>query len=147
MTFQFPVESGQVLVFARSVGDLDPVYEEQVGVADGGPLVVPPTFVRSAEHFDPDSLCRPHPRGLEQPGRGGTIDTVHAEQHFEYFAPLRAGEQLTVESFEGSTWAKRGRAGDLEFFETITEFRGPSGELCVRARKVSVRISGAGSDD
>jgi hypothetical protein len=56
MSFQFPVEPGQVLVFATSVADRDPVYEAQLGSRDGVPLVVPPTFVRSAEHFDPDSL-------------------------------------------------------------------------------------------
>jgi hypothetical protein len=54
---------------------------------------------------------------------------------------------LTVDSFEGETWTKQGRAGALEFFEIVTEFRNQRGELCVRARKVSVRISGRGGDD
>jgi hypothetical protein len=36
MGFRFSVEPGQVLIFARSVGDLDPVYVEQLSGIGGG---------------------------------------------------------------------------------------------------------------
>ena len=141
MSFQFPVESGHALLFARSVGDVDPCYEHQLDARPGTPLVVPPTFTSSAAHFDPESRTRPR---LPATGAdfGGSADRVHAEQHFEYYEPLRAGELASVESFPGRTWTKEGRSGLLEFTETITEFRAAAGALAVRARKVGVRIVG-----
>jgi hypothetical protein len=141
MSFKFPVESGHALLFARSVGDEDPCYERQLDARPGTPLVTPPTFTWSAEHFDPESTTRPQ-LPVERAAFGGSADRVHAEQHFEYYEPLRAGEQASVESFAGRTWTKEGRSGLLEFTETITEFRTAAGALAVRARKVGVRMVG-----
>jgi hypothetical protein len=135
------VEPGHVLLFARSVGDVDRCYQAQLSAAVGTPLVTPPTFVRALDHFDPESTTRPTlPR--QEAGRGGRSDTVHAEQHFEYVAPFRASDRVVVESFAGDSWTKNGRSGRLEFTETVTEYRNQEGALLVRARKVSVRTSG-----
>jgi hypothetical protein len=140
-TSDAPVEAGHVLIFARSLGDVDPRYGDQLYVTPGSPLITPPTFVRALDHFDPESTTRPTlPR--QEPGRGGRRDTVHAEQHFEYVAPFRAGDRVTVESFPGEKWTKDGRSGRLEFTETVTEYRNQDGTLLVRARKVSVRTAG-----
>jgi hypothetical protein len=141
MSFTFPVESGHALLFARSVGDRDPCYEQQLDASPGTSLVLPPTFTCSAEHFDPESTTRPQ-LPAERADFGGSADRVHAEQHFEYYEPLRVGEQTSVDSFPGRTWTKEGRSGLLEFTETITEFRTAAGALAVRARKVGVRIVG-----
>jgi N-terminal half of MaoC dehydratase len=135
------VEPGHVLLFARSVGDVDPCYQAQLPAAVGTPLVTPPTFVRALDHFDPESATRPAlPR--QEAGRGGRGDTVHAGQHFEYVAPFRAGDRVVIESFAGDAWTRDGRSGRLEFTETVTEYRNQEGALLVRARKVSVRTSG-----
>ena len=139
MPFDAPIEAGQVLIFARSVGATDPRFEAQLSSAHGTPLLTPLTFVRALDHFDPGAKTRPSlPR--QEAGRGGRADTLHAEQHFEYFAPFRAGEHVVVESFEGGSWTKAGRNGRLTFTETVTEYRDREGTLLVRARKVSVRI-------
>ena len=120
MSYEAPVEPGLVLIFARSVGDVDPCYEAQLYAQAGTPMVTPPTFVRALDHFDPESTTRPTlPR--QEPGRGGSSDVVHAEQHFEYIAPFRAGDRVVVESFAGDAWTKDGRSGRLEFAETVTE--------------------------
>jgi N-terminal half of MaoC dehydratase len=135
------VEPGHVLVFARSVGDVDRCYQAQLSAGAGTPLVTPPTFVRALDHFDPESTTRPTlPR--QEAGRGGRSDIVHAGQHFEYVAPFRAGDRVVVESFAGDAWGKDGRSGRLEFAETVTEYRNQHGALLVRARKVSVRTGG-----
>jgi acyl-CoA thioesterase FadM len=64
---------------------------------------------------------------------------LHAEQHFEYFRPLRPGDVLTVEYRDGESWEKESkRAGKLTFRERIAEYRDASSELVVRARSVSV---------
>jgi hypothetical protein len=71
-------------------------------------------------------------------GGGGT--GLHAEQHYEYHRPLRAGEVLSATTRAGESWEKQGkRAGKLIFSESITEFRDADGQLVVTARQVGVR--------
>lgn len=148
MAYTFPVEPGHVLLFARSVGEDDPVFEQQIHADYGAELVAPTTFARASSHFDPDYELRPGAAGSQSvtSSRG----TLHAEQHFEYLAPLRAGERLLVEAVPGRKWSKTGRTGRLDFTETILEYRDPRGELAIRARKVSVRTGddqATGDDD
>ena len=58
---RFPVESGHVLMFARAIGDPNPVYsdpEHAAGTEVGG-IIAPPTFVQASAQFDPDYGLRP----------------------------------------------------------------------------------------
>ena len=65
---------------------------------------------------------------------------LHAEQHYKYHRPLRAGDVLTATTRPGERWEKEGkRGGKLVFSETITEYRDQNGELVVTARGVGVR--------
>ncbi|MHB8463623.1 MAG: FAS1-like dehydratase domain-containing protein [Acidimicrobiales bacterium] len=147
---QFPVEAGHIMMFARSIGDPNPAYE-------GPDAIAPPTFVQASAQYDPDYPLRPkigkpwfgsgkHPTGIERTsgggggGGGGGGTGLHAEQHFEYHRPLRAGDVLTATTREGKRWEKEGkRAGKLIFMESITEFRDADGNLVVTARGVGVR--------
>lgn len=140
MTIEFRVEPGMVRVFARSVGDDDPVYAAQQFCRTGDPIVVPPTFTRAVvEHFDDENeLKRAAHDGVVL--EGGSNDRFHAEQHFEYLRPLRADERLTTHTRPGQTWHKRGRAGTLQFTEVLTEFLDAGGEVVVRTRRVGVRV-------
>lgn len=147
---KFPVEAGHILMFARSIGDTNPAYD----VLQGDDVIAPPTFVQASAQFDPDYFLRPKPgqpwfgsgkeptgvtRG-EGGGGGGGGGVLHAEQHYEYHRPLRAGDVLTAESKPGKTWEKEGRrAGKLVFSESVTEYRDQNGELVVTARGVGVR--------
>ncbi|WP_433472266.1 FAS1-like dehydratase domain-containing protein [Spirillospora sp. CA-142024] len=140
---RLPVEPGHILTFARAIGDDDPAYL----AALAGPhprAVAPPTFVMSSAHFDDDYPLRPRP-GEEWFGSGAGPGTareggggLHAEQHFEYHRPVRAGDVLTAETRPGRGWEKKGRAGLLRFTETITEYRDAEGRLVVTARSVGV---------
>ncbi len=59
--FKFPVEASHILMFARAVGDPNPVYvdPEAVAKSDAGGVIAPPTFALAAAHFDSDYLFRP----------------------------------------------------------------------------------------
>ncbi len=147
----FPVEATHIMMFARSVGETNPVYfdadKAKQGETDG--IIAPPTFAQSVAQFDPDYHVRPKPgqkwfgsakgpSGVEgkPPSSGG----LHAEQHFEYHRHLRPGDVLTVETKPGKTWEKESkRAGKLVFSERITEYRDQKGELVVTARSVGVK--------
>jgi acyl dehydratase len=161
---QFPIEAGHVMMFARAIGDFNPVYQDvdAASKSEVGGIIAPPTFVQAGAQYDPDYSLRPQPgvpwfgSGATPTGRvtkaepatatpgpssersGGT--GLHAEQHYEYHRPVRAGEVLTLTVRPGKAWEKQGRRGGLlHFRETIIEYRGENGELAVTARGVGVR--------
>lgn len=155
---RFPVEASHILMFARSVGDPNPIYadaEYAAGTEVGG-IIAPPTFAQSSAQFDPDYFLRPkigepwfgsgkEPTGIKKEKKegessGSAAGGLHAEQHFTYHRQLRPGDVLTGTVRAGETWEKEGkRSGKLVFSETITEYRDQNGELVITARGVGVR--------
>ncbi len=163
---RFPVEASHIMMFARSIGDTNPIYYDQDYAAgtEVGSIIAPPTFAQASAQFDPDYFLRPK-AGQKWFGSGRTAsgtmvkDTasedasaeggekksgssaggLHAEQHFTYHRHLRPGDVLTATTRPGEAWQKESkRAGILKFTETITEYRDQSGELVVTARGVGV---------
>jgi len=151
----FPIEAGHIMMFARSIGETNPVYydAEAAKKTEAGGIIAPPTFVQASAQFDEDYFLRPkpgqpwfgsgkNPTGIQRAagGGGGGGGGLHAEQHYEYHRPLRAGDVLTSTTKPGKTWEKEGRrGGKLIFSESVTEFRNQDGELVVTARGVGVR--------
>jgi len=156
---KFYVEAGHIMMFARSIGDPNPIYDPTR--TDPSEVTAPPTFVQASAQFDPDYGLRPkigavgwfgsgkEPSGARRAGGGGGGAVragggggggLHAEQHYEYHQPLKAGEVLTATTARGETWEKQGRrGGKLVFSESVTEYRNAAGELVVTARSVGVR--------
>jgi hypothetical protein len=155
---RFPIEAGHILMFARAIGDPNPIYEdaayaERTEVAS---IIAPPTFVQASAQFDPEYPLRPRigkawfgsgkeSTGASRSGRGsgerrGGGTGLHAEQHFEYHQSLRPGDVLHTETRPGETWERQGRrAGKLVFSETITEYRDQNNRLVMTARSVGAR--------
>ena len=139
------------MLFARAVGDTNPVYQdaEAAKKTEVGGIIAPPTFPQAVAQFDPDYPLRWRPgqpwfgsgktaSGVEnRPSGGGGL---HAEQHFEYHRHLKPGDVLTATNLPGKTWEKEGRrSGKLVFSENVTEYRDQHGELVITARGVGVR--------
>lgn len=154
--YEFPVDRTAVMLFARSLGDIRPEYSDPDDPATKalGGIVVPPTFVQSSAHWQPDyplDLTRPRKPGASSRssggdggGGGGLGRGLHAEQHYEYHHPIHAGDTLTVTTRPGERWEKQGRrGGKLLFSETITEYRNQDGVLCVTARSIGVQTERA----
>src|SRR6188508_255380 len=106
---RFPIEASHILMFARAIGDPNPVYDpSQTDAAD---IVAPPTFAQSSAQFDPDYFLRPkigqpwfgsgkEPTGVKREPKegessGASAGGLHAEQHFTYHRHLRPGDVLT----------------------------------------------------
>jgi acyl dehydratase len=159
--WSFPVEAGHIMMFARSVGDPNPVYyDEAAGEAsEVGAIVAPPTFIQASAQFNPDYFLRPQighpwfgsgkePTGVQRApapaggGGGGGGVGLHAEQHYEYHRPIRAGDVLTSTTKAGRSWERTGRSGHLQFSESVTEWYDAEGSLVLTARSVGVRTSG-----
>lgn len=148
--FRFPVEAGHIMMFARALGDHNPIYTDpghETTRARGG-VVAPPTFVAAGAQFDPGWPWRPRP-GEPWMGSGagpgtappasGTGTSLHAEQHYEFHRPLRPGDVLTVVREQGESWEKQSkRAGTLRFSTEISYYRDQEGELVVTAKRVRV---------
>lgn len=157
----FPVEASHILMFARAVGDPNPVYADAAAAAESeaGGIIAPPTFAQASAQFDPDYPLRPKfgevwfgsgslpsgrmkakPDGDGDEKSGAAAGGLHAEQHFTYHRHLRPGDVLTATTLPGKSWEKQSRrAGRLMFSESITEYRDQNGELVVTARGVGVR--------
>ena len=150
---KFYVEASHIMMFARAIGDPNPVYDPTQ--TDPSEIVAPPTFAQASAQFDPDYFLRPkvgadgwfgsgkEPTGARRSGSGGGGGGgggLHAEQHFEIHRPLRPGDVLTATTSPGTTWEKEGkRGGKLLFSESVTEYRDQNGELVVTARGIGVR--------
>ena len=151
---RFPVEAGHIMLFARAIGDPNPIYSDEnyAKGTDVGSIIAPPTFERASSQFDPSYPLRPRvsepwfgsgrdPSGKPPADAGGDGGTgLHAEQRYEYHQPLRPGDVLTAKTRPGKTWEREGRrAGKMTFAESITEYFNEAGELVVTATGVSVR--------
>lgn len=126
-----------MLAFARAIGEVPP----------GPGEVVPPTFTACSVQHDPEHMRDMVPAGAlaAAVAAGGTV--LHAEQHFEYLAPVRVGLVLTAVEREGQTWRKRSRdGGTLAFTELVKEFLNPVGDVVVRSRMVLVRTDAEDSE-
>ena len=58
---RFPVEAGHILMFARSIGDPNPIYAdaEFAAKSEVGAIPAPPTFVQASAQFDDEYPLRP----------------------------------------------------------------------------------------
>jgi hypothetical protein len=157
---KFPIETGHIMMFARAIGDANPIYydADYAKTTQAGGIIAPPTFIQAGAQFDPDYFLRPkigqpwfgsgkEPTGIKPDSKGDTDGigrVLHAEQHYEYHRPIRPGDVLTTVVGPGKKWEKEGRrSGKLIFSETIVEFRDPEGELVITARSVGVQTERA----
>jgi hypothetical protein len=155
---RFPVEATHILMFARAIGDPNPINEDEdyARTTEDGHVIAPPTFIQASAQFDPSWPLRPkigepwfgsgkEPTSAKKNpsrggGEGGGGAGLHAEQHFEYHRHLRPGDVLHGVEKPGRRWEKEGRrGGKLSFMETITEFYDQNDELVITARSVGVR--------
>jgi acyl dehydratase len=146
---RFPVEASHILMFARAIGDENPVYTDPSSpeAVEFGGVIAPPTFTMASSQFDPDAVLRPKVGepwfgSAKEPSGAAITSTgrLHAEQHFEYHRPLVAGEVLTAAERDGAKWEKESkRGGSLLFEEKFIEYTNvDTGELVVTARFVTV---------
>ena len=155
---KFAVEASHIMMFARAVGDDNPVYydEAHAKATEPGTIIAPPTFAQASAQFDPSYGLRPkidgdgwfgsggQPSGAKPRagggGGGGGGGGLHAEQRFIYHRHLKPGDVLSATGKPGKTWEKQGRrSGKLVFSESITEYRDQNGELVITAIGVGVR--------
>ena len=159
---KFLIEASHIMMFARSVGDSNPIYhdEDYAKSTELEGIIPPPTFAQSSAQFDPEYFLRPKVGGdgwfgsgkeatgskpsSGSGGGGGAAMGLHAEQHFEYHLPVKAGDTLSATTKPGKAWEKESkRAGKLKFSESVTEYRNQDGDLVITATGVGVQTERA----
>ena len=128
----YEVEKGQVRRFATAIGEESPVhFDEKVARAAGfASLVATPTF--------PAALCMTDPLlteiGLDPQS------TMHAEEEYEYFRPVCAGDVITVTHRIADAYDKPVPNGRLVFLVIETRGNDKRGRPVFKGRRVLVEL-------
>ncbi len=126
-------ETGRIRLFAKAIGETNPIYSDDEAARSAGyrGIVAPPTFVHCLGSMDVDDpFARYKAMGIDL----GKV--LHGEQHFEYHAPVCAGDELTFRAKISDIYEKK--HGALEFLVTDTAVTNQNDELVANIRGVTV---------
>ena len=130
-SFEMRVEVGKVREFARATGATDAAYFEQ----ERPP--VPPTFLTTAAFWQPPEMQRPYEAAGMELAR-----VLHGQQRYEFFAPVIAGDVLSVEVRIDSIETKAGaRGGAMRLANVVSEFRNTEGSLVARGTSTTIETA------
>ena len=131
-TVTVEVSAKEIARFAAAIGDTDPVYRDLAAArASGLPgIPVPPTYGAFLTDDRPDPHENIRLLGID------LKKLLHAEQIFQYHAPVFAGDRLTLTDRVADHYEKRN--GSLEFVVLECEARKANGELALTIRRVLV---------
>lgn len=108
--FDVEVEKGRLRLFAKAIGERNPIYfDEAAAIAAGyASIPVPPTFFFCLEMERDEPYDWFHTLGIPLP------KVLHGEQNFTYHSTACAGDILSFRGEVMDVYAKKG--GALEFF-------------------------------
>lgn len=126
------LERGRLRMFAKAIGETDPIYTDLEAARAAGYADLPalPTFLFGVE--------------LESGQSGALLDLLkvplpkilHGEQGFTYHRPACAGDTITVRPRVTDIYDKKG--GALEFIVKTAQARNQRDELVAELRTVIV---------
>ena len=128
----YEVEKNQIRRFARAIGEDNPIHvDEQVAKKSGyGGLVAPPTFA--------GSLC-----DMEKIFAEYDLDpqsTMHAEEEYEYFRPIVAGDVISVTHELADAYPKQAPGGRLLFVVIVSRGLDKRSRDVFKSRRVLVEL-------
>jgi acyl dehydratase len=128
----FEIEKGQVRRFATAIGEENPVHTDEKAAKNAGfaSLVAPPTFPAALSALDPllEEI------GLDQQS------TMHAEEEYEYFRPIVAGDVVNVTHQVADVYDKQAPNGRLVFVVIETRGNDKRGRAVFKGRRVLVEL-------
>lgn len=127
------VERGRLRLFAKAIGETNPVYTDlEAARAAGYPdLPAPPSFLGNAIELDiPDPLYWMSAVGID------ITSTLHGEQEMVFHKMVFAGDSLTLHRRIVDVFTKKG--GALEFIVKRTDIL--RGEECVAEAYCTIAV-------
>ena len=138
---QFPpftaeVEKGRLRLFAKAIGETNPIYTDEAAARDAGyrTIPAPPTFTMVLDMDGPELLPVLDLLQLD------IARILHGNQEFEYFQPIYAGDQITVTARIADMFDKKG--GALDFVVMEHSYTNQEGELVAKATSTLVHRNG-----
>ncbi|MGF1671973.1 MAG: MaoC family dehydratase N-terminal domain-containing protein [Balneolaceae bacterium] len=130
--FQVEVEKGRLRLFAKAVGETNPLYtDEDVALQHGYPsLPAPLTYSFCLGKDIPDPADTLHLFDLD------FSEIVHGEQEFEFFEVICAGDVLHGQKQVVDIYERKG--GALEFIVVRTDFSDPDGRPVCRTTQTII---------
>ena len=107
--FDAEVEKGRLRLFAKAIGETNPIYSDETAAQDAGyrSILMPPTFLFCLEMEQPDPYQWFRELGIPLPR------ALHGGQSFQYHEAACAGDVMTFNSEIMDVYAKKN--GALEF--------------------------------
>lgn len=135
-SFTVDVEKGRLRFFAKAIGETNPIYTDEVAAREAGhrALVAPPTFTMVLDMEGPEFLPFLDLLNMD------IARILHGSQEFEYFAPIYAGDSITVTARIADMFEKKG--GALEFVVMQHSYTNQDGELVVKSTNTLVHRNG-----
>jgi acyl dehydratase len=130
--FSVDIEKGRIRLFAKSIGETNPIYtdERAAQVAGYATIPAPPTFMFSVDLEGPELLPI---IGLLNLDIGKVL---HGSQDFEYLGQIYAGDCITQQCKIVDIFDKKG--GALEFVVQESTYTNQNDELVGRAQQTLV---------
>jgi acyl dehydratase len=127
------IDRWHVRLFCRAIGEANNIHWDEAAARDAGLAAcpVPPTFLKAIETEHCTSAALLGKLGV--PVRS----VLHAEQSFEYLAPVHVGDALEVSRLIADTFKKRD--GALSFIVVDTHFRRAEATVCTSRQTIVVR--------
>jgi len=107
------VEKGAIVNFAQAIGDANPIFNDEILArkSQSGTLIGPPTFLRSIRAVQPEiPFEMPFERLLD------------AGSDWDYFEPVRVGDQITAVGRIIDISERSGRIGLMIFIKTLITY-------------------------
>lgn len=118
-SFTVTITPERLAKFAEAIGERNPAFARDT---------LPPTFLKVIEGEGGSS------RRILDDLKVDLKRILHAEQQFEYFAPIRAGDTISVQRKVADLYEKKG--GEMEFIVIETSFAQASGQVAAISRQI-----------
>jgi acyl dehydratase len=126
----FPIDRSKLVELAKSFGDDDPVWRDPEAARAAGfdGLPAPPTVTVVINHWREGGVA-----ALVEDIGADLARILHGEASWEYFTPVRAGDELTARQVVTDVTTREGkRGGSMTLVKIATDFTNQDGELAVR---------------
>lgn len=130
--FEVELEKGQLRLFAKAIGETNPIYTDEVAAREAGyrSLPMPLTFPFCLGKFISDPTDTLHLFDLD------FSNVMHGEQSFRYHTIACAGDVLRGQKKVMDVYERK--AGVLEFIVVKTDFQNSAEQLICEASQTIV---------